>query len=225
MRELRRRRSSGFEDQDVLEGVREVILTADDVADAQVGIVGTRRQVIGRHAVGTQEREVFDVSGGFHLLAVNGVGKANFSAVTWDAEPQREGFAGCGAAIALFFRHVAGVGIEEPGALRTGLLGVTGVRGREVTISVALIEDSLCDATMKIEPLGLLVFFVPVETEPAQAFEDGVDRRFGIALNVGVVEAEDHGAAIPPRIKPIEDESARTAHMKKAGGRRRESDT
>ena len=78
---------------------------------------------------------------------------------------------------------------------------------------------------MKVEPLGLLVFLVPVEAEPAQAFEDGVDRRFRIALNIGVVEAEDHGAAIPPRIKPIEDESARTAHMEKASGRRRESDS
>ena len=53
MRELRRREAGGFEDQHVLVGVRKMILAANDVADAQVGVVGARRQMIGRHAVGT----------------------------------------------------------------------------------------------------------------------------------------------------------------------------
>ena len=77
MRELRRRDAGGFEDQDVLEGVREMVLAADDVADPQIGIVGAGGQVIGRHAVGAQQREVFDVGAGFHLLAVDGIFEAN----------------------------------------------------------------------------------------------------------------------------------------------------
>ncbi len=37
----------------------------------------------------------------------------------------------------------AHVGIEEPSALRAGFLGVASVRGREVAIGQALIEDGL----------------------------------------------------------------------------------
>jgi len=51
MRKPRRRRSQPFENQQMLERVGQVILPADDVRDAQIGIVYARRQVIGRHAV------------------------------------------------------------------------------------------------------------------------------------------------------------------------------
>ena len=50
-------RRRGFEDQLVLEGVGEMLLAADDVADAQVGVVGAVGQVIGGHAVAAQQRE------------------------------------------------------------------------------------------------------------------------------------------------------------------------
>ncbi len=150
-----------------------MVLTADDVADTQVGIVGTRRQVIRRHAVGTQQREIFDVSGGFHLLAVNGVGKANFSAVTWDRNRRANG-SPAAARRSLSSWDSSGIGIEQPRALRAGFLHVTGVRGREVPISMVFIEDGFCDAAMKVETFGLLVFFVPVETQPAKPFKNRV---------------------------------------------------
>ncbi len=70
MRELRQggvRRLCGFEDQDVLEGVGEMILAADDVADVEIDVVGAGRHVIGRDAVAAEQREVFDVGGGFGL--------------------------------------------------------------------------------------------------------------------------------------------------------------
>ena len=77
MRELRWSIAGGFEDQNVLEGVRQMILAADDVADPQVGVVGARCQMIGRHAVGAQEREVFDVGARLHLFAIDGIGEAD----------------------------------------------------------------------------------------------------------------------------------------------------
>ena len=51
MGELGRRRAETFEDEQVLEGVGEVILAADDVGDAEIGIVGAGGQVVGGIAV------------------------------------------------------------------------------------------------------------------------------------------------------------------------------
>ena len=61
---MRRLDAQRLEDQDVLEGVRQVVLAADDVADAQIGVVGAGGQVIGGHAVAAQQREILDIGGG-----------------------------------------------------------------------------------------------------------------------------------------------------------------
>ena len=63
MGELRRGGTDAFKDEDVLEGVGEVVLAANDVGDAQVGVVDAGREVIGRVAVAAQEGEVFDLVG------------------------------------------------------------------------------------------------------------------------------------------------------------------
>ncbi len=73
MRELGRVASERLEDQQVLEGVGQVILAADDVADAQIGVVDARGEVIGGHAVTAQQGEVFDLVGEFGLLAVDAI--------------------------------------------------------------------------------------------------------------------------------------------------------
>jgi hypothetical protein len=71
---------------------------------------------------------------------------------------------------------------------------------------------------MEGQALGLLVFFVPVEAQPAQALEDGLDAGFGVALDIGVVEAKDHGAVVMAGVKPVEDEGAGAADVEKTGG-------
>ena len=66
--------------------------------------------------------------------------------------------------------------------------------------------------------LGLLVLFVPAEAEPAQAVEDGVERGLGVALDVGVVDAQDHGAPVVAGIEPVENVVSRAADVQKARG-------
>ena len=65
--------AGGVEDQHVLEGVGEVLLAADDVGDAQVGVVGAVGEVIGGHAVAAQQGEIFDIGVGLGLVAVDGI--------------------------------------------------------------------------------------------------------------------------------------------------------
>ena len=78
---------------------------------------------------------------------------------------------------------------------------------------------------MQREPLGLPVLLVPAEIQPAQPLEDGIERGFGVALDVGIVDAQDHGAAVVAGVEPVEDEGARAPDVQKARGRRRKADS
>ncbi len=66
-------RAGGIEDQFVFEGVGKVLLAADDVGDAEVGVVGAVGEVVGGHAIAAQQGEIFDIGVGFGLFAVDGV--------------------------------------------------------------------------------------------------------------------------------------------------------
>src|SRR5579864_1577453 len=105
MRELRRSEAGGFEDQYVFVGVRKMVLSANDVADAQVGVVGAGGQVIRGHTVGPQQGEVLDVGGGLYLLTIDGVGETNhLSALARHAKAQGKRLTRSGAAIAFLAR-------------------------------------------------------------------------------------------------------------------------
>ena len=137
---------------------------------------------------------------------------------------QRERLAtGC-AAVTLFARHLAHTGIEEPCALRGGVVVIGRVGGSEVAIREALGKDGFGLMAVQGEPLGLLVLFVPVEGEPAQPVKDGAGAGLSVALDVGVVQAQHHGSVIVARVEPVEDKRAGAAHVKKTGGRGRKAD-
>ena len=60
---------------------------------------------------------------------------------------------------------------------------------------------------------------VPIEAEPGQPVEDGVDGVGGRTLPVGVLDAQQELAAGVPGIEPVEQSRARAADMQIAGGR------
>ena len=66
---------------------------------------------------------------------------------------------------------------------------------------------------MQIEPLGLAIQLVPPKIEPLQPVEDGIERSLRIAFDVGIVNAQHHGAAVVARVQPVEDEGACTADV------------
>src|SRR5580698_1076894 len=73
---------------------------------------------------------------------------------------------------------------------------------------------------MQLQPLRLFVLLVPPQAEPFQALENGVYRSLGIALHVGVVEAQDHGSTVVTGVEPVKNEGAGAADMQKTGRRR-----
>jgi hypothetical protein len=60
---------------------------------------------------------------------------------------------------------------------------------------------------------------VPIEPEPFQAIENGRDRRLGRSLAVGVLDAQQHLAAVLPGVEPVEQRGAAAPDVEKAGGR------
>ncbi len=110
-------------------------------------------------------------------------------------------------------------GLKSHAPWRGGLVVFARVGGGEVAIGKALGEDGFGLLAVQGEAFGLLVLFVPVEAQPAQALEDGLDAGFGVALDIGVVEAQDHGSVVVAGIEPIEDKGARAADVQEAGGR------
>src|SRR5258706_3824571 len=102
MGKLRRREAAGPEDEDVLESVGEMILAANYVGNAQVGVIGARSKMIGWHAVGTEQGKIFDVSGQLHLFAVDRVGKPHqLPAVARYSKTQSKGLSRGGAPVTL----------------------------------------------------------------------------------------------------------------------------
>jgi hypothetical protein len=55
----------------------------------------------------------------------------------------------------------------------------------------------------------LAVLLIPAQIEPAEAFEDGLQRRFGVPFDIGIVDAQNHGATVVAGIEPVENESTR----------------
>jgi hypothetical protein len=102
MRELRRRAACSFEDKNVLESIRKMVLPANDMRDTQIGVIGTRGEVIGGHPIGAEQGKIFNVRGGLHLFAVDRIGKAHdLAAFAGHAKPQGERLSGRGTAVAL----------------------------------------------------------------------------------------------------------------------------
>jgi len=205
----------------MLVGVGEVILAADDVTDAQIGVVHTRGEMIGRHSVRPQQGEVFDLVCELRLRAINAIHKSQSpSFAAGHPIAQRKRLAGGGAAVGLLAREIAHTGVAEPGALRRGLLFVGGAGGREVAIREPLGKDGFGGLAVQVQAFGLLVLFVPVEPQPSQPIENGADAGLGVPLHIGVVQAQHHGSVIVAGIKPVENERPSAADMKEPGGRR-----
>ena len=105
--------------------------------------------------------------------------------------------------------------------------------GGAVAVIGASVRDQLrrCGA-IALEPLRLEIGrvrtadlrpFIPVEPEPSQAVENAGDHVGRRALDVGVFDAQDERAAVPPRVEPVEERRARAADVQIAGGRGRKT--
>src|SRR5271165_838763 len=100
-----------------------------------------------------------------------------------------------------------------------------GAGGGEIAIREAFFENAPGHFAMQIAAVGLAVLFVPVEIEPLEAFEDGVERGLGVAVDVGIVDAQHHYAVMMAGVEPIKNERPGAADVQETGSRGRETHT
>ena len=60
---------------------------------------------------------------------------------------------------------------------------------------------------------------VPMETEPSEPIENGVDRGLSGAFAVGILDPQQHFSAAPAGIEPVEQRGPRPPDVQKARGR------
>src|ERR1700676_3593465 len=99
-----------------------MILSPDDMADAHVDIVRARCQMISRHPIGTQEREVFNIIRLFDLLTIDRIVEADLLApASGNTKTQGKRLSGCGPAVTLGPRQLAHSWVEKPSVFGRGL--------------------------------------------------------------------------------------------------------
>ena len=200
-------------------GVGEVVLAADDVADAEVEVVDDRGEEVGGGAVlaaddGVAEGRELDLDG-----AADQVGEGD-RAVRQEEAPVRRpvGVRGarCQGGTVVAGRLAAGELGPAPGLqLLRGLeAGVDGTTGPEP------LERSLVEGGA----LALPVLLVPTHAEPGQILADRPLEVGARALAVGVVEAEDEAARLLAGEEPVDHGRARVAQMEQPGRARGETD-
>src|SRR5947209_19283014 len=85
-----------------------MFLSAQDMRDAEIGIIGARGHVICRHPCRAKQCEILEVTGRLGDRAVDEIRYNDFPArFAGHPEPQYEWLAGVGAAIALLTGEVA----------------------------------------------------------------------------------------------------------------------
>ena len=87
-------------------------------------------------------------------------------------------------------------------------------------------------ALINVQPLRLAIgavgpahvgTFVIVEPEPAQRRANSLLRLVGIACLVGILDAQHEGAAVTARVGVVKQGSISRAHVRVAGGARRDA--
>ena len=102
---------------------------------------------------------------------------------------------------------------------------IAGVCRGKVTIGEALREDLIREFPMQLAAFRLAVEFVPTKIEPLQTFGNGVKGGLRIALNVRIVDAQNHCAIVVTRVEPVENKRSGAANVEVPRRRRSETDS
>ncbi|MCY1279971.1 hypothetical protein D9M71_54020 [compost metagenome] len=147
------------------------------------------------------------------------------------------GFASGDTLVGLLPGKVHAVAVVARGFLALGLLGaqlVEAFGGAETGEGVALVHQFLGILLVDLATLALAIgtmraadirAFVPLDAEPAQGIEDLLLGLAGGAQLVGVFDAQDELTAVLARETQVEQGNVGSAHVRVAGGRRRDSGT
>ena len=199
------------EEEHVLGRIGEMVLAADDVADAHGDVIDHDREVIQRRTVRTRDDEIaaqragIDADASTHEIV-------EFDGTCADAEAHDRGpaFRTSGLALHLVEPGTAThVGRVQPRFLARRAIDGQFLRRAETRVGLVLAQQLLDGGSVGVTALGLAVgsersarrfaghlgSLVPCKTEPVQTLEDvalELERRTG---GIGVFETQHEGAA------------------------------
>ncbi len=239
VREGRRLSAERPEEQHVLGRVGEMVLAADDVADAHGDVVHDDREVVQRGAIRAGDDEVAAqrarIDG--HVPA-HQVVELHETLADAEADDGRPTFGATGDAVRLVqVRAAAHVGGILPGFLLGRAVGGQLLRRAEAGVGQVPRKELLDRRRVVLAALRLAIWpegaaggqagdlrsFVPLQAEPMQAGQDvalEVERR---ASGVRVLQAQDEGAPGLPREEVVEEGRSCRADVQRAGGTGRDA--
>ena len=221
MRELRQRGVDGLKQQHLARGVGQVVVPADDVADAQVGVIDHRTEVVRRRAVRTDENQVVEflvLKSDPALEHVVDDGLALPRAA--EAQHRWTRIARCrpGVAAGAVVRRVTARS-QRGLAFGVQLFGRT-----EAAECSPAAQHPVGRLAVQVEPLTLVVgALVPIQPQPLHGSDDVVVKFAGGALPVGIVDAQDEVAVVLACGQQCEQRRSRAADVQISGRTRRET--
>ena len=210
-------------EQVVLRRGGKVLAAADHMGDAHEMIVDDVGEVVGRQAVALQKHLIVKRLVLHRDVAEDGVVEGG-GALLGDALADDVGLAGGDAGLCFLKRQVA-AGIVRAVEL-AGILGALRLFA-EAVIGAAALDEQLGVFAVGVAALGLDVgshgaadvgAFVVVESALGQRAVDDVGRALDEAALVGILDAEDEGAARVARNEPGVERGAQVADVHIAGG-------
>ncbi len=231
VREGRRRKPQRLVYENLPRRVGNVILAANHMRDLHQRVVDDDGKVVRGRAVGADDDRIADHVGLKPHVSAHRVGEDDV-ALLRHAEADRR---------TLARRDARGGGVARQAPARAGVARRTSVRDRVLTLGVELrrraetvvrvvrAEQLLRVRLIEVQPLGLPVRpvpaadvrpLIPLEAQPAQIADNRRLRLARRALDVGVLDAQDDGAAGTAREQPVEQRRPRVADVELTGGAR-----
>src|SRR5271157_1037280 len=211
--------------------VGEVVVATNHVRDVHERIVHDDHVVVNRHACGAHDDGIAHHFVGKLDRAVHDVVEAN--GMLGDTQANRSGLAIRSAALALS-------GIESAAFARIDGRLLMCERMRTLVLQLRA-ETEICFAltqqppgmfAIEIEAIALTIrrvrsadigTFIPIDAEPLQVFQKLSFEALFAALDIGILDAQDHDAALLPCEQPVEKRGAGVANVQLSRGRRSEA--
>ena len=214
-----------LEDLDLGPGVGDVILAADDVGDAHVDVVDHGRQGVEEQAILADQHRIRHRCGVDLGVAAGQVLPGDPLAVQPEAPVRTTALGLVGGPVG-FAQAQGGAIIDRRQAARELHLAaaIQFVGGFIAGVQTAGRLEPRSGLLVAVEPLRLVVALIPDEAEPGQVVLDALFELGRGAGQVGVVDAQDEGAALPLGEHPVDQGGADIADVQFARRRRGEAD-
>src|SRR2546430_1719563 len=196
-----------------------MIVTARDMRDLHVDVVDNDGEVIRRISVGSKKNEVIDQLRFEMNVAADEIVKIDRA--RFDFESNHVWVARNSGQRAT----TTGVPVRDACALRSLPFSVEIFDGAIASICGPPTHEFLGTLPITREPVALIDrAFIPLDPEPLQGTDNLLRVMLTRALDVGILDPEQHLSAVVPCVQQVKDGCARAAHVQVPGRRGRETE-